>query len=350
MIQTLRTDQIGLDDVTQMRQGVSHETVREYAEAMEQGAEFPPVIVYFDGRRHWLADGFHRARAHRFLSLPDIKADVREGTQRDAILHAVGANASHGLRRTNADKRRAVEALLKDEEWSKWSDREIARHVLVGNKLVGDVRRAICHPMTGKAICVPNTDSQVDSSGGNRQAQEQRTVQRGGTVFTQNTTNIGQRPAAPTPPPTVERLPPRPPAPAIEQRPSPARPQPVITLQQDDEFGPIHHTPGTTYLPPLPEPEQQAAPEREPYIPFNDPPPPEVPFDPLNPPKELENLHRALERLLKFDREGRHLLANPTAEVLGIRTLARHAREMLGEWLDKTSEQAARTITVDALN
>lgn len=328
MIQTLRTDQIGLDDVTQMRQGVSHETVREYAEAMEQGAEFPPVIVYFDGRRHWLADGFHRARAHRFLSLPDIKADVREGTQRDAILHAVGANASHGLRRTNADKRRAVEALLKDEEWSKWSNREIARRCLVDEGTVRKLRQPIC----GISADAP------------------RTVERGGTIFTQNTTNIGQRPAAPTPPPTVERLPPRPPAPAIEQRPSPARPQPIITLQQDDEFGPIHHTPGTTYLPPLPEPEQQAAPEREPYIPFNDPPPPEVPFDPLNPPKELENLHRALERLLKFDREGRHLLANPTAEVLGIRTLARHARDMLGEWLDKTSEQAARTITIDALN
>lgn len=328
MIQTLRTDQIGLDDVTQMRQGVSHETVREYAEAMEQGAEFPPVIVYFDGRRHWLADGFHRARAHRFLSLPEIKADVREGTQRDAILHAVGANASHGLRRTNADKRRAVEVLLKDQEWSGWSDREIARKAAVSNRFVSNMR----------------SELSVNRS------QIERTVQRGGTIFTQNTANIGQRPAAPTPPPTVERTPPHPAAPTVEQRPSPTPPQPVITIQQDDEFGPIHHTPGTTYLPPLPEPEQQAAPEREPYIPFNDPPPPEVPFDPLNPPKELENLHRALERLLKFDREGRHLLANPTAEVLGIRTLARHARDMLGEWLDKTSEQAARTITIDALN
>lgn len=332
MIQTLRTDQIGLDDVTQMRQGVSHETVREYAEAMEQGAEFPPVIVYFDGRRHWLADGFHRARAHRFLSLPEIKADVREGTQRDAILHAVGANASHGLRRTNADKRRAVETLLKDREWAAWSDREIARKTATTHPFVARVRQEVV-PSSGNDYQTPN-----------------RTVQRGGTTFTQNTANIGQRPAAPTPPPTLERMPPRPAVPTVEQRPSPAPSQPVITIQQDDEFGPIHHTPGTTYLPPLPEPEQQAAPEREPYIPFNDPPPPEVPFDPLNPPKELENLHRALERLLKFDREGRHLLANPTAEVLGIRALARHARDMLGEWLDKPSDQAARTITIDALN
>lgn len=39
---------------------------------------------------------------------------------REAILFIVGANASHGLRRTNADKRRTVERLLADEEWRGW--------------------------------------------------------------------------------------------------------------------------------------------------------------------------------------------------------------------------------------
>lgn len=43
-----------------------------------------------------------------------IKADVREGTRRDGILHAVGANATHGNRRTNEDKRRAIVILLND--------------------------------------------------------------------------------------------------------------------------------------------------------------------------------------------------------------------------------------------
>jgi hypothetical protein len=40
------------------------------------------------------------------------------------------------LRRSNADRRRAVMALLKDEEWSGWSDREIARRCRVGHVLV----------------------------------------------------------------------------------------------------------------------------------------------------------------------------------------------------------------------
>jgi hypothetical protein len=48
------------------------------------------------------------------LGLAKISADVREGSRRDAILYAVGANASHGLKRTNRDKRNAVRVLLKD--------------------------------------------------------------------------------------------------------------------------------------------------------------------------------------------------------------------------------------------
>ena len=41
-------------------------------------------------------------------------------------------NADHGKRRSNADKRRAVEMMLKDSEWGKWSDREIAAKCAVG--------------------------------------------------------------------------------------------------------------------------------------------------------------------------------------------------------------------------
>lgn len=62
---------------------------------------------------------------------------------RDAILYACGANSTHGLKRTNADKRRAVMALLKDEEWGKWSDREIARRCGVDNSFASRVRREL---------------------------------------------------------------------------------------------------------------------------------------------------------------------------------------------------------------
>ena len=65
---------------------------------------------------------------------------MRQGGLRDAILHSAGANAVHGLRRTNADKRRAMLMLLEDEEWSKWSDREIGRRCAVDHKTVARLR------------------------------------------------------------------------------------------------------------------------------------------------------------------------------------------------------------------
>jgi Zn-dependent M16 (insulinase) family peptidase len=62
------------------------------------------------------------------------------GSQRDAVLYSVGANASHGLARTQEDKRKAVKTILEDFEWSDWSDREIARRASVSLQLVQAVK------------------------------------------------------------------------------------------------------------------------------------------------------------------------------------------------------------------
>ncbi len=131
------------DGGAQMRVGMNEETVVDYAEEMVSGAEFPPVIVYHDGTAYWLADGYHRVDAARRIGRPDIQAEVHDGDQRDAVLHGIGANARHGLRRTQADKRQAVETLLRDEQWSKWSDRRIAKKANVDHKTVGKIRHEI---------------------------------------------------------------------------------------------------------------------------------------------------------------------------------------------------------------
>ena len=72
-----------------------------------------------------------------------------------AILHGAGSNAVHGLRRTQADKRRAVERLLKDPEWARWSDRKIAEVARVDHKTVGAIRRELTG--NGKAGEFPTT-------------------------------------------------------------------------------------------------------------------------------------------------------------------------------------------------
>ena len=131
------------DGGAQMRAAMNEETVADYAEEMVAGAEFPPVIVYHDGEAYWLADGYHRVDAARRIGRNDITAEVHDGDRRDAILHGIGANAHHGLRRTQADKRHAVETLLRDEQWFKWSDRHIAKIANVDHKTVGKIRREV---------------------------------------------------------------------------------------------------------------------------------------------------------------------------------------------------------------
>lgn len=137
----------------QMRVEMRPETINDYVTDMLAGAVFPPVVVFFDGSDYWLGDGFHRVEAARKIERDTILADVRQGTERDAILHGVGSNASHGLRRTQADKRRAVERLLKDPEWAKWSDRKIAEVAKVDHKTVAAVKRELIGeiPTTKKA-------------------------------------------------------------------------------------------------------------------------------------------------------------------------------------------------------
>jgi len=132
--------QIRIDGGTQPRAGLNPETIEDYVAAMVEGAVFPSVTVYFDGENYWLADGFHRVAAAKQAAKVEIEADIKQGTRRDAVLHSVGANATHGLRRTNEDKRRAVVTLLSDQEWSHWSNREIARRCQVVEGLVRRVK------------------------------------------------------------------------------------------------------------------------------------------------------------------------------------------------------------------
>lgn len=132
----LQFDQIRTDGGTQIRAAINDDVVREYADSIKNGAQFPPLAVFYDGQDYWLADGFHRYRAYIQCDIHDIEVDVHNGTRRDAILYSVGANAEHGFPRTNADKRRAVMTLLKDEEWKTWSDHKIASKCHVDHKTV----------------------------------------------------------------------------------------------------------------------------------------------------------------------------------------------------------------------
>jgi hypothetical protein len=107
---------------------------------MKEGAEFPPVTVFHDGKEYWLSDGFHRVYAATNARFAEIDADVRKGTVRDAKLFSMSANARHGKRRTNADKRHAVLMALEDEQWRDLSNIKIAEMCEVTEFLVRKIR------------------------------------------------------------------------------------------------------------------------------------------------------------------------------------------------------------------
>jgi hypothetical protein len=171
---------IRVDERTQPRAALVTDCVAEYAEAMRRGAKFPALIVFEDPEKIcWLADGFHRHRAAVAVELKTIECIVYQGELRDAVLHGCGANAAHGLPRTNEDKRRVVLRLLGDEEWSHWTDSEIARRCKVGHDLVARLRKQL-KPVTS----------------GNASERTYRT--KHGTTATMRTENIG-RSRAPNP-------------------------------------------------------------------------------------------------------------------------------------------------------
>ena len=53
----------------QSRAEFSEEHAKELAEPLKCGELLPPVIVFFDGQKYWLASGFHRLRAHVLAGL-----------------------------------------------------------------------------------------------------------------------------------------------------------------------------------------------------------------------------------------------------------------------------------------
>ncbi len=141
MTKRISLELIDIYSGTQTRVTTIDEAVDSYAEAMKQGTEFPPIDVYFDGTKYFLADGFHRYLAAKRNEEPDISANVTEGSRLDALKHALGANATNGIYRTNADKRHAAEIAL--EEWSELSNAYLADICNVSIELVRRVRKSM---------------------------------------------------------------------------------------------------------------------------------------------------------------------------------------------------------------
>lgn len=127
-----------------MRAQTSGEVVLRYAEAMRDGATFPPVRAVWDGTDYWLWDGFHRYFACAEAGITTLTVEVTDGTLRQARLLAIGANAEpRAFWRSNADKQVAINVMLTDDEWGQWSDHTIAQKCGVHHRTVAAARACL---------------------------------------------------------------------------------------------------------------------------------------------------------------------------------------------------------------
>jgi hypothetical protein len=137
----MKLNEITLDTALQPREQISQDVIGEYADQLKDGAVFPPVLVYDDGEKKYLVDGWHRYFAHKSIGRTEIEVIVRKGTFRDAQFCSFGANGTNGQARSIKDKRRAVISIFNDVEWESMSDREIARHCYLSNTFVSKLRK-----------------------------------------------------------------------------------------------------------------------------------------------------------------------------------------------------------------
>jgi hypothetical protein len=129
----------------QSRVTTNFTVVAEYRDALKNADcewIFPPVTAFKeqDGTQIWLVDGNHRVEAAIAEGLRTIPVSLQIGSRREALLYALGANASHGLQRTSADKRNAVMLMLSDAEWVNWANRDIARKTGTSPTFVAGIR------------------------------------------------------------------------------------------------------------------------------------------------------------------------------------------------------------------
>ena len=134
-------DFLTIDKSMQQRTSTTKEAVEDYAEQMGEGKKFPAIEIVSDGLKHWVVDGFHRVLAAKKAKLDKILCHVKNGTRDVAVWSAAAANLLHGVRRSNADKRRAVSMALGVKPNA--SLREIADHCSVSHTMIAQIKKQV---------------------------------------------------------------------------------------------------------------------------------------------------------------------------------------------------------------
>jgi hypothetical protein len=175
-METVKIANVTVASEFQMRVKSDPATLIEYRELIRASEEHwpfdEPCTLYRVDGTLILTDGFHRLEAMHAEGRTEIRANVRNGTLLDAKIASLGANKNHGLKRSNADKRRAGTIAVQDETLRKWSDRKLAELCGISDFLVSQIRAEL------PDSCSSARESTVGADGKNRPANREKSEQQ----------------------------------------------------------------------------------------------------------------------------------------------------------------------------
>lgn len=154
-------DQIDFSGSPRVRAKLRMEVVEEYEAVYKSKKQKMPVPhIFTDGKskKYLLADGRHRFEAALKAKLRGLECEVHEGSYRDAMKFALGANIAHGLQRSREDKREGVRTAL--TELPTMSNSQIAGICFVDDHTVQSVREQLEQDKE-----IPRTDERVGADG-----------------------------------------------------------------------------------------------------------------------------------------------------------------------------------------
>lgn len=160
----IRISDIDIESSVQVRARIDPDTVQDYADhILAKKPPLPPIVVFGPDSRgkYFLSEGWHRLRANQRAGRDSIDATIKEGGWKDALEHALGSNSAHGLRRSNADKRRTVELALK--HWPNWNDQMLSSKCAVSDRFVWGVRKESTPP-NGSDVLEPRVILRKDGT------------------------------------------------------------------------------------------------------------------------------------------------------------------------------------------
>ncbi len=129
MVKVIPVGKIIVDPSIQPRASLLNDVhVEDIRLAIRDNKIIPALVVFqMNDGNFLLAEGFHRLEAFKIEGKQTVACEVKIGSRDHAILWAMGSNQSHGLKRTNEDKRRAADEVMKLEP--DWTDGKVAGHI-----------------------------------------------------------------------------------------------------------------------------------------------------------------------------------------------------------------------------